>query len=51
MELERAKELLFTLADGVNPLTGEVLSEADSCNQAEIVRALYTVLRALDTPT
>lgn len=51
MELERAKELLFTLADGVNPLTGEVLSEADSCNQAEIVRALYAVLRTLDTPT
>lgn len=48
MDLQRAKELLYTLADGVNPLTGEVLPEADSCNQVEIVRALHKVLRALD---
>lgn len=50
MELARAKELLYTLADGVNPLTGEVLSDADACNQADIVRALYAVLQALDSP-
>ncbi len=48
MDIERAKELLAALSDGVNPLTGEVLSEDDSCNQVEIVRALNTVLRVLD---
>lgn len=48
MDLERAKELLWSLADGVNPLTGEVLCNQDSCNQVEIVRALYSVLVALD---
>lgn len=48
MDIERAKELLTALSDGVNPLTGEVLSEDDSCNQVEIVRALNTVLRVLD---
>ena len=48
MDIERAKELLAALSDGVNPITGEVLSEDDSCNQVEIVRALNTVLRVLD---
>lgn len=48
MDTVRAKELLVMLADGVNPLTGEVLSDEDSCNQVEIVRALNTVLKELD---
>ncbi len=48
MDIERAKELLEILADGVNPLTGEILTADDSCNQVEIVRALNTVLRQLD---
>ena len=30
MDIIRAKELLTMLADGVNPLTGEVLSDEDS---------------------
>ena len=48
MDIQRAKELLAVLSDGVNPLTGELLPEDDSCNQVEIVRALNTVLRYLD---
>lgn len=48
MDIERAKELLTVLSDGVNPITGEVLSEDDSYNQVEIVRALNTVLRFLE---
>ena len=48
MDIQRAKELLAVLSDGVNPLTGEVLPKNDSCNQVEIVRALNTVLRYLD---
>lgn len=48
MDIERAKELLTALSDGVNPLTGEVLPEDDICNQVEIVRALNTVLRYID---
>ena len=48
MDIGHAKELLTTLADGVNPLTGEILSENDSCNQVEIVRALYAVLQYID---
>ena len=37
MDLQRAKELLSGLADGVDPLTGEVLPEDHVCNKAEMV--------------
>lgn len=49
MDIIRAREILETLADGVNPMTGEVLSECDSCNQVEVVRALHTVLKQLES--
>lgn len=48
MDILRAKELLAALADGVNPFTGEILPDDDSCNQAEIVRALNTAVIELD---
>lgn len=48
MDIIRAKEILAALADGVNPVTGEILPEGDSCNQIEIVRALMTVLHELE---
>lgn len=48
MDLQRAKDLLSALADGVNPMTGERLPENDSCNQAEVVRALYAVLNYME---
>lgn len=48
MDIQRAKELLTVLADGIDPLTGEVLPQTDSCNQADIVRALHAVLLELD---
>ncbi|WP_077533654.1 hypothetical protein [Massiliimalia massiliensis] len=49
MNIVRAKEMITSLADGINPVTGEVLSEKDSCNQIEVVRALYTILNYIDT--
>lgn len=48
MDAKRAKELLEILADGVNPLTGEILPDGDSCNQAEIVRALHVAVKTLE---
>lgn len=48
MEINRAKELLTILADGINPVTGELLPDEDSCNQVEIVRALHAVITELD---
>ena len=47
MDIIRAKEILEGLADGVNPMTGEVLPMEDSCNQADVIRALHTILAAL----
>ena len=44
MEIQRARELLKILADGIDPLTGEVLPEDHVCNKGEIVRALHCVL-------
>ena len=40
MDVQRAKELLTILADGTDPLTGEVLPDDHVCNKGEIVRAL-----------
>ena len=48
MDIIRAKEILEILADGVNPLTGEVLPDSDSCNQVEVVRAIHAVLKHID---
>ena len=49
MDITRAKEIIELLADGVNPLTGEVLSANDSCNQVEVVKALHTVLKHMSS--
>jgi ethanolamine utilization microcompartment shell protein EutL len=51
VDLARARELLSGLADGVNPLTGEILPDDSVWNQAEIVRALNAVLNALPKGT
>lgn len=48
MNIDRAKEIISTLAEGVDPTTGEILAEDNVCNKGEIVRAFYTVLSALD---
>ena len=47
MDIERAKELISVLADGVDPLTGEVLEGDHLCNKPEIIRAMHVVLEEL----
>ena len=47
MDVQRAKELLTVLADGVDPLTGEVLPDDHVCNKGEIVRALHCAAEEL----
>lgn len=46
MELSHAIEYLTTLADGIDPATGEVLPEGHICNRGDTVRALYAVLQS-----
>lgn len=48
MDIIVAKEIITALADGVNPITGEVLPSECVCNDVEVVRAFYTVLKSLD---
>ena len=48
MDISYAKEIVTVLADGINPVTGEVLPETDSCNQPDVIRALHTILAELD---
>lgn len=43
-----AKEIIATLAEGVDPTTGEVLPDNSVCNKGEIIRAFYAVLNHLD---
>ena len=43
-----AKQILQSLADGVNPVTGEVLSREDSCNEPDVIRTLHWVLQELE---
>ena len=50
MEIQRARELLTILADGIDPLTGEVLPDDHVCNKGEIVRALNCVLEQTRSP-
>ena len=46
MELNRAKEIVSALAEGIDPTTGEILPEDSVCNKGEVVRALYAILNA-----
>ena len=48
MELAQAIEYLTTLADGIDPATGEVLPEGHICNRGDTVRALYAILQSAD---
>lgn len=47
MDLQRARKILETLADGVDPMTGEVLPEEHVCNRGDVVRAFHYILQKL----
>jgi hypothetical protein len=50
MELQQARAILQTLAQGIHPVTG-VLMDADSpYNEATVIRALFAVDQALAGP-
>lgn len=47
MELNKAKETIERLADGINPATGEVLPREAPYNDPLVVRALFTILDSI----
>ena len=46
MDIIRAREIVRSLAEGVDPSTGEVLSGESVYNKPDVIRALYTILEA-----
>lgn len=49
MDINRAKEIIGFLAEGIDPATGEILPDSDSCNMVDVVRAYYTVLEFINS--
>jgi hypothetical protein len=48
MELQIARQIIDTLAQGIHPVTGEAMPEDSPYNAPPVIRALHAVARALD---
>ena len=48
MDDSKALAVVSALADGVNPYTGEVFEPDSPYQSADVVRALYIAVRALE---
>lgn len=49
MELQIARQIIDTLAQGIHPVTGEAMPEDSPYNAPPVIRALHVVARALET--
>ena len=49
MDITKAKGIVSALAEGIDPITGEILPENHICNNADVVRALYALLHQEST--
>jgi hypothetical protein len=48
MELQIARQIIDTLAQGIHPITGEPMPEDSPYNAPPVIRALHAVARALE---
>src|SRR5829696_9955535 len=48
MELQIARRIIDTLAQGIHPVTGEAMPEDSPYNAPPVIRALHAVSRALE---
>jgi hypothetical protein len=48
MELQEARTILNALAQGIHPVTGEVMPPDSPYNEPPVIRALFEVARALE---
>lgn len=48
MELQQARAVVETLAQGIHPVTGELMDADGPYNEPTVIRALFTVVRALE---
>lgn len=46
---DNSRKIIRLLADGVDPVTGEILPDSSPYNQPQIIRALFAVLEELDS--
>ena len=51
MDISKAKEIIRTLADGVDPTTGEILPAESVYNSPDVIRALFTLLSLAEQKT
>ena len=51
MELQTAHQIIDTLAQGIHPVTGEVMPEDSPYNAPPVIRALFAVSQALQGGT
>ena len=49
MELQIARQIIDTLAQGIHPVTGEAMPEDSPYNAPPVIRALHAVARALES--
>jgi hypothetical protein len=50
MEIEEAKEIVISLANGINPITGKVFPDDSPYNDPTIIRSLFTVANNVKLP-
>lgn len=48
MELQQARAVIETLAQGIHPVTGMLMDADSPYNEPMVIRALFTVARALE---
>ncbi len=48
MELQVARQIIDTLAQGIHPVTGEAMPEDSPYNAPPVIRALHAISRALE---
>ena len=51
MELNESRKNVNTLAQGIDPTTGEVFSAESPYNDPEVIRALFSILEFVKNPT
>ena len=50
MEIKEAKEIVISLANGVDPITGEVFPDDSPYSHPTVIRSLFTILNHVRFP-
>ncbi len=50
MEIKKAKEIVISLANGIDPITGEVFPDDSPYNHPTVIRSLFTIVSNVRFP-